>query len=32
MLLTLFKWKCFFPLYMQFSETEMTSSQTISVK
>ena len=32
MLLTLFKWKCFFPLYKQFSETKMTSSQTIIVK
>ena len=32
MLLTLFKRKCFFPLYKQFSETEMTWSQTIIVK
>ena len=32
MLLTLFKLKCFFPLYKQFSETEMTWSQTIIVK
>ena len=32
MLLTLFKRKCFFPLYKQFSETKMTSSQTIIVK
>ena len=32
MLLALFKRKCLFPLYKRFSETEMTSSQTIIVK
>ena len=32
MLLTLFKWKCFFPLVKQFLETEMTWSQPIIVR
>ena len=32
MLLTLFKRKCFFPVYKQFLETEMTWGQTIIVK
>ena len=31
-LLTLFKWQCFFPLFKQFLETEMTWSQPIILR
>ena len=31
MLLALFNWKCFFPLFKQFLETEMTWSHSIII-